>query len=344
LLPGQLGDVIDYYPPHFLFSIYGVEQPVAVAGSPNGDQIYVAESGGERTIKIFDRDGELLDDFDPPMTTPGERAPVGIAVDSEGRVFVSDRKQRAIFVFDREGNYLDTLLGPDLSLSEYIAKHIGGLPDGSTFYYNGFYSYTEVHYQLPGREEDTLPRPDRAVWSPAGLRFDGDGNLWITDFSGDDHYVRMISADIIAAPNWREFDPEEFVFGFGGGEEDLLFPNSVAVDSQGRTFVSDSNNYRVSTWESKEFLFSFSGQSDNRFSLPRGIWIDGDDRLHVVDAVGHNIKVIDVSGDEPVYLETLGELGTEDGLFHFPNDIFIDETGRLYIADRENNRVQVWSY
>jgi len=33
-------------PPHFLFSIYGVERPLGIALSPDGQRIYVAEVGG----------------------------------------------------------------------------------------------------------------------------------------------------------------------------------------------------------------------------------------------------------------------------------------------------------
>ena len=137
LLPAPIRDNVAY-PPHYLFSIYGVDQPVGVAVSPSGDRIYVSEMGGERTIKIFDSNGILLDDFEPPGTSVPERSPVYLAVDVQGRVFVPDRHQHAIFVFDRDGNYLNSILGPGLTLSEYISKHVGGLPEGSTFSLNYF--------------------------------------------------------------------------------------------------------------------------------------------------------------------------------------------------------------
>jgi hypothetical protein len=72
--------------------------------------------------------------------------------------------------------------------------------------------------------------------------------------------------------------------------------------------------------------------------------VDNKDRLHIVDAVGHTVRVYDVSGATPVFLYTFGDLGTEDGLFNYPNDICMDGSGYLFIVDRENNRVQVWSY
>lgn len=64
----------------------------------------------------------------------------------------------------------------------------------------------------------------------------------------------------------------------------------------------------------------------------------------MVDAVGHNVNVYDVSGRLPEFLYAFGELGLGDGQFSSPSDIAPDGTGRLYVTDRENSRVQVWSY
>ena len=51
--PEPLPDLLNIdtdYAPHYLFSIYEVDQPVGVAVTPDGDLIYVSESGGERLI------------------------------------------------------------------------------------------------------------------------------------------------------------------------------------------------------------------------------------------------------------------------------------------------------
>ncbi len=79
-------------------------------------------------------------------------------------------------------------------------------------------------------------------------------------------------------------------------------------------------------------------------SLPRGLTIDERQRLYVVDAVGQDVKVYDLTGERPDFMFTFGEFGVEDGQFNYPNAIAVDGTGRLYIADRENNRIQVWTY
>jgi DNA-binding beta-propeller fold protein YncE len=133
---------------------------------------------------------------------------------------------------------------------------------------------------------------------------------------------------------------------YGQGDGQFIFPNTAVTDSQGRVYVTDSNNSRISVWSNDgRFLFHFGqGNVDGAVGLPRGAAITGRDRLHVVDAVGQNVKVYDVSGPEPLFLFTFGSWGMGDGQFNYPNDIALDNTGRLYITDRENNRVQVWAY
>ncbi len=350
-LPDMVALPVDInYPPHYLYSIYGADKPVGVTLSPQGDRIYVAETGGERLVKIFDREGNLLDSFAPPRTSPGQRSPVYLTSDSLGRVFVADRSQHAVFVYDYQGGYLDTILSPDLTLSEYVAKHVKNLPAEAVFAYNIFEQ--EVYYQLQaGQTEEVLPAPDRAAWSPLGVRIDDNGKLLLTDVATKDFSaIREIPSDLIMAASWREFNPPQRQFGAYGPENgQFIFPNVAVTDSLGRIYVTDGNNGRISAWNVQngqvDFRFNFGrGSGDEALSLPRGATIDAHDRLYVVDAVGQNIKVYDVSEDEPFFLFSFGEWGARDGQFDFPGDIILDNSGYLYITDRENNRIQVWAY
>ncbi len=349
LQPGPLPDLLPEalalnYRPHYLFSIYGVERPSGVAVSPDGERIYVTETGGERQVKIFDRQGSLLDSFAPPYTGPAERVPVYVAVDPAGRVFVTDRMQRAVFVYDRVGTLLDAILGPDLTLSEYLSKHLGGLPDG-VLAYNLFKG--AVYIWREGEAAQLLAVPNPAGWAPLGVRIDGQGTLLLTNVAEGHHTVHEYPAELISAGTWQEFAPPVIVFGVQGqGNEDLLFPNSAVADSQGRIYVTDGNNGRISVWNGMGgFLFTFGrGVGEGALSLPRGAAMDRRDRLHVADAVQQAVKVYDVSGLEPEFLYAFGDWGTEEGQFNYPNDIALDGTGRVYVADRENNRIQVWSY
>jgi DNA-binding beta-propeller fold protein YncE len=341
-LPDLLPIDVDYAP-HYLFSVYEVDQPIGVGLSPDAEAIYATESGGERLVKEFGRDGSLQNSFFAAGTTPSSRSPVYVDVDADGRVYVTDRLQHGIFVFDGAGTYLDTLIDPDEALSEYVATSDCRLEQGTAFSFNTFEGF--VRCTPSGGEEQTLPFPTIDAWSPLGIRIDDSGRVLVTDVLQDEHRVRVHGGEPADGPARLNFTA--FTDGGTGADSDqLLFPNVAVADSQGRVYVTDGNNGRVSIWDAQGRPLGTigTGSGDGALSLPRGAAINSRDRLHVVDAVGQNIKVYDVSGDQPVYLFSFGEEGVEDGQFNFPGDIAIDSSGRLYVTDRENNRIQVWSY
>lgn len=334
------------YAPHYLFSIYGTDKPLGIAISKDGERLYVSEMGGARLIRIFDQNGNMQGTIDLPHTNPGERAPVYIATNSDGRVYVSDRLQHAVYIFTRDGEYLSTMLGPDTTLDEYLNTHTSSPLSGQKFSFNLFKNL--AFYQSASGAEASLEIPYVPNWAPLGIRIDQSGKIYITDVSKDRNTVQVVSATSDLEANFsNSFDPAVAEFGTSGeGDGEFLFPNAAMADSQGRIYVSDGNNSRISVWDSQgNFLFNFGkGIGDGALSLPRGIYIDGNDKLFVVDAVGQNIKTYDVSGPEPSFLYSFGEFGMGDGMFNYPNDITTDNQGRVYIVDRENNRIQVWSF
>jgi hypothetical protein len=95
-------------------------EPNDVIVAPNGD-IFVAEAhSGQnfeeatpetvKRIAKFSSDGEYLMSFGEFGTSgPGEfRGPHALALDSQGRLFVADRGNMRIQIFDQEGQHLDT--------------------------------------------------------------------------------------------------------------------------------------------------------------------------------------------------------------------------------------------
>ncbi len=85
-------------------------RPSAVTVAPNGD-IYVADGhGGESNARVmkFAQDGRFLKSFGKKGKGRGEFDELhAIALDSQGRVFVGDRGNGLIKIFDAEGNLLD---------------------------------------------------------------------------------------------------------------------------------------------------------------------------------------------------------------------------------------------
>lgn len=110
------------------------------------------------------------------------------------------------------------------------------------------------------------------------------------------------------------------------------------MDSQGMIWVSDSNNGRVHQYDRNgRFILTFAG-----LVLPRGLAVDDQDRLYVVDTFQHKVFVINTKDGKQLF--TFGERGLEEGQFNFPNSVAVGTDGRVYVVDRENNRVSVWGY
>jgi hypothetical protein len=88
-----------------------LSEPTDVAVAPNGD-IFITEghsfSAGVNRVSKFRSDGTFLMSFGGSGSGPGEfNVPHTIAFDSRGRVFVGDRANNRIQIFDQDGRFLD---------------------------------------------------------------------------------------------------------------------------------------------------------------------------------------------------------------------------------------------
>ncbi len=83
--------------------------PSAVVTAPNGD-VFVADGHGGPTnarIMKFASDGKFIKTWGVKGSGPGELdIPHAIAMDSKGRIFVGDRGNNRLQIFDPEGNFL----------------------------------------------------------------------------------------------------------------------------------------------------------------------------------------------------------------------------------------------
>lgn len=90
-------------PNHFI-------QPSDVITAPNGDIFVVdghATDGNNRIVK-YSSDGTFIKAFGGTGYGPGQlRGPHAIAMDGEGRLFVADRQNQRIVIFDQDGNYIN---------------------------------------------------------------------------------------------------------------------------------------------------------------------------------------------------------------------------------------------
>jgi streptogramin lyase len=99
--------------------------PNDVLVAPNGD-IFVSEGhgAGNNLIFKFDKTGKLLKSWGKLGTEPGEfDQPHALAMDSKGRLFIGDRNNNRVQIFDQNGRFLDQWLQFSRPSGVYIDKN-----------------------------------------------------------------------------------------------------------------------------------------------------------------------------------------------------------------------------
>jgi len=207
----------------------------------------------------------------------------GVAVDAQDRVYVFNRSQHPVIVFESDGRFLGTW-GEDT---------ITGRPHGITITKDGFVWCTDdrrhivLQFTLEGKLLKTLGAPDRPSdtgyimdsRTTVGIRAAGpfnrptqvavapNGELYITDGYGNAR-VHRFSADGRLIQSWGEA-------GTGPGQFNL--PHAAWVHTDGRVFVCDRENSRIQ-------IFDPSGKHIGTWNMkgrPQSIRIDGENRAFV---------------------------------------------------------------
>jgi DNA-binding beta-propeller fold protein YncE len=82
-------------------------KPADVAVTPAGD-VYIADGYNNTRVVKFSKEGKYLLEWGKPGNGPGEfNLPHAIFLDGKGRVYVGDRENDRVQVFDADGKYLE---------------------------------------------------------------------------------------------------------------------------------------------------------------------------------------------------------------------------------------------
>jgi len=111
-------------------------------------------------------------------------------------------------------------------------------------------------------------------------------------------------------------------------EPTILSSNTVVVSKE-EVSIIDGVEFELK-WGSK-------GSGDGQFDDLRGIYLDSDDNVFIVDSKNHRIQKFDKNGS---YISKFGTFGTGNKEFNIPYDIVIDKSDNIYVTDSLNNRVQ----
>ena len=223
------------------------DQPWALAVSPDGKYVYVADTWNHR-IQQFTTDGtpvrmwgQAL--YDPTNNDPnGIWGPRGIAVDSQGRVFVADTGNKRILVYDADGNFISQIGNEGVAVGQF-EEPVGLAVDAQGYVYVADTWNQRIQVFLPNQDGVTFS--PYLQWNIAGwygesldnkpfLALDNHGHLFATDPEAFRVIEFTTNGEFVCT--WGDYGVNTGSFGMAA---------SVSVDFNGHVWVSDSVNNRL---------------------------------------------------------------------------------------------------
>jgi DNA-binding beta-propeller fold protein YncE len=103
-------------------------RPTHVALCPRNGDVYVSDGYGNSRVHKYDPRGRHLFSWGEPGTDPGcFNIPHNIATDAEGLVYVADRENSRVQIFDARGHYLDQIKNLHRPCGLFADRRNGGL-------------------------------------------------------------------------------------------------------------------------------------------------------------------------------------------------------------------------
>ena len=140
--------------------------------------VLVGHGQGEPHVLKFDREGELLRSWGEQGTGPSQfDTPHSVVIDTEGMVYVADRQNRRIQIFDRDGNYVKEWAYKGLPCGLYIHS------DGTMYMVSGFAGEI-LKLDENGRAVGANGQPGRGLGEFGEAHYmtlAPNGDIWVAD-------------------------------------------------------------------------------------------------------------------------------------------------------------------
>lgn len=228
----------------YLFSFGGfgsgpgkLSYPYGVARMRNGD-ILVAEAGNRRVQRFSSRGRFLGMLFDQPNEYKIEK-PGPLYIDSKGSIYIGDLSGGKVVVLDEQGRVVKKFLNVQYPHGIAVDEQNGliYIANGTTKEINAYSLGQSPRVPTRTIKGDRSFSPDGQFSMVRGMAVDGSGNLYVVD---------SITCAI------RVFDVHgNYRYSFGAvGYDDgsLLYPNGIDIGDDGRIYIADWGNNRVSVW------------------------------------------------------------------------------------------------
>jgi len=181
--------------------------------------------------------------------------PYGVTADSDGRIYIADSALRVVHVFDMPEQKYWSIRGTN---REEFQFPVGVTVDRERrLYVTDAERKAVIGFDRGGSAFATITE---GLQRPAGLAFNATNNLiYVVDVVRHEVLVYDLKGKLM------------FTFGGRGAEQARLnFPTNIAIDREGRVYISDAMNFRVQIFRSDgTFISNFGRLGDAVGDLAR---------------------------------------------------------------------------
>jgi DNA-binding beta-propeller fold protein YncE len=168
---------------------------------------------------------------------------------------------------------------------------------------------------------------------PTGIAVDSDDKrIYVTDTLRNKIFVLDMQGNVL-----------QTIGKNGAAEGEFNFPTELRLHGKNLIIV-DAMNFRIQEVDrSGTFQYAVGklGDSDGDIFRPKGVGIDSEGHIYVVEGLSNLVQVFNQQGQLLYYF---GKKGTGFGDFQSPTGIFVDRNDRVFVVDSYNRRVQVFQY
>jgi DNA-binding beta-propeller fold protein YncE len=262
--------------------------------------------------------------------------PYSVVEDSRGRLIVTDPGAQGVHIFDvrqqkykfiqRQEKSKDPMLAPQcVAVDDKDNIYVTDSESGKIFVFNAEGKYQHALGSLKGGEG--------FFKRPTGIAIDSaEQHIYVTDTLRNKIYVLDMNGEVLKT-----------IGQSGDKEGEFNYPTELRFDGKNLVVV-DAMNFRVQVVDrSGQFQYAIGklGDSEGEMFRPKGVAIDSEGHLYVVEG---SLNMVQVFNREGQLLYYFGQEGTGFGDFRLPTGLFIDRNDQVFVVDSYNHRVQVFQY
>lgn len=252
------------------------------------------------------------------------RRPLGVAVDTNGDIFIADTSNNVVRKVDHSTGIITTIAGL---------------------------------YGTAGYNGDNIQATAASLWVPQAVAVDANRNLLFIADTGNGRIRRLdLSTGIISTVAGTDEQ------GYNGDNilattAQLNNPGGIAVDGSGDLFIADTYNQRVRkvsagiiTTVAGTGTYGFNGDgvaTQARLAGPVNVVVDSGGHLFIADHYNNRVREVDLLAGTITTIAGNGNQGfsgdnypAKEASLNWPCGVAIDNSGNLLIADGGNGRIR----